>query len=144
MTIEGIVRHLAPEDDLLELGKPIFTEWLSSQGNKWSFIWNIIQSQPFFKIFHSAAEFLETPRKLEKMKEAGQRREFQFTIYEIRKKQLFQLFLLGLTGAGFGEYAEEILIMQISAGIAGIALLGYGVNSWRLGKWLKYMPEKRR
>lgn len=78
------------------------------------------------------------------MKEAGQRREFQFTIYENRKKQLFQLFMLGLTGSGFGVYAEEILIMQLSAGIAGIALLGYVVNSWRLGKWLKYMPEKRR
>ncbi|WP_260508105.1 AarF/ABC1/UbiB kinase family protein [Cytobacillus firmus] len=144
MTIEGIVRHLAPEDDLLELGKPVFTEWLSSQGNKWSFIWSIIQSQPLFKIFHSAAEFLETPRKLEKMKEAGQRREFQFTIYENRKKQLFQLFLLGLTGSGFGIYLDEMMIMQLSAGIAAIALAAFGVNSWRLGKWLKYMPEKRR
>ncbi|WP_113881165.1 ABC1 kinase family protein [Cytobacillus oceanisediminis] len=144
MTIEGIVRHLAPEDDLIDLGKPVFTEWLSSQGNKWSFIWSIIQSQPLFKIFHSAAEFLETPRKLEKMKEAGQRREFQFTIYENRKKQLFQLFMLGLTGSGFGIYLEEMLIMQLSAGIAAIALAGFGVNSWRLGKWLKYMPEKRR
>ncbi|MDF2036716.1 AarF/UbiB family protein [Cytobacillus oceanisediminis] len=144
MTIEGIVRHLAPEDDLLDLGKPVFTEWLSSQGNKWSFIWSIIQSQPLFNIFHSAAEFLETPRKLEKMKDAGQRREFQFTIYENRKKQLFQLFMLGLTGSGFGIYLEETLIMQLSAGVAAIALAGYGVNSWRLVKWLKYMPEKRR
>ena len=144
MTIEGIVRQLAGEDDLLELGKPVFMEWLSSQGNRWSFIWNIIQSQPFFKIFHSAAEFLETPRKLEKLHEAGQRREFQFTIYENRKRQLFQLFLLGLAGAGFGVYTEEMLITQFSAGIAAIALFGYGVNSWRLGKWLKYMPEKRR
>ncbi|UYG95662.1 ABC1 kinase family protein [Cytobacillus firmus] len=144
MTIEGIVRHLAPDEDLLELGKPVFTEWLRSQGNKWSFIWNIIQSQPFFKIFHSAAEFLETPRKLEKMKEAGQKREFQFKIYENRKKLLFQLFMLGLTGSGFGIYADEMLIMQLSAGIAAIALAGYGVNSWRLEKWLKYMPEKRK
>lgn len=81
---------------------------------------------------------------MEKLHEAGQRREFQFTIYENRKRQLFQLFLLGLAGAGFGVYTEEMLITQFSAGIAAIALFGYGVNSWRLGKWLKYMPEKRR
>ncbi|KON90339.1 ABC transporter [Sporosarcina globispora] len=144
MTIEGIVRNLTPDEDLLKLGKPVFTEWLSSQGNKWSFIWSVIQSQPLFKIFHSAVEFLETPRKLEKMKETGQRREFRFAIYENRKKQLFQLFMLGLTGAGLGIYIEKTLIMQLSAGIAAIALTGYCVNSWRLGKWLKYMPEKRR
>ncbi len=144
MTIEGVVRHLVPEDDLLDHGKPVFKEWLSSQGNKWSFIWSIIQSQPLFKIFYSAAEFLETPRKLETMKVAGQRRQFQFSIYENRKNQLFQLFMLGLTGSGFGIYLEEILIMQLSAGIAAIGLAGYGVNSWRLRKWLKYMPERRR
>ncbi|MEC1893002.1 MAG: AarF/UbiB family protein [Bacillota bacterium] len=63
---------------------------------------------------------------------------------KVQRPDIFQLFMLGLTGSGFGIYLEEMLIMQLSAGIAAIALAGFGVNSWRLGKWLKYMPEKRR
>ncbi len=144
ITIEGIIRNLAPEEELLGIGKPVFTEWLGSQGNKWAFIWRVIQSQPIFKLFHSAAEFLDSPRKMEQLKETEQRREFQFTIYENRKKQLFQLFMLGLIGAGAGRYLAEELIWQLSSGIIAIAAAGYGVTSYKLGKWLKYMPEKRR
>lgn len=144
ITIEGIIRNLAPEEELLGIGKPVFTEWLGSQGNKWAFIWRVIQSQPLFKLFHSAAEFLDSPRKMEQLKETEQRREFQFAIYENRKKQLFQLLMLGLIGAGAGRYLAEELIWQLSSGIIAIAAAGYGVTSYKLGKWLKYMPEKRR
>ncbi|WP_026583706.1 ABC1 kinase family protein [Bacillus sp. J33] len=144
ITIEGIIRNLAPEEELLGIGKPVFTEWLGSQGNKWAFIWRVIQSQPIFKLFHSAAEFLDSPRKMEHLKETEQRREFQFTIYENRKKQLFQLLMLGLIGAGAGRYLAEELIWQLSSGIIAIAAAGYGVTSYKLAKWLKYMPEKRR
>lgn len=144
ITIEGIIRNLAPEEELLGIGKPVFTEWLGSQGNKWAFIWRVIQSQPIFKLFHSAAEFLDSPRKMEQLKETEQRREFQFTIYENRKKQLFQLLMLGLIGAGAGRYLAEELIWQLSSGIIAIAAAGYGVTSYKLAKWLKYMPEKRR
>ncbi|CAM3747935.1 hypothetical protein GCM10009865_02300 [Aeromicrobium ponti] len=144
MTIEGIVRNLAPDEELLGLGKPVFTEWLNSHGNKWSFIWRVIQSQPLFKIFHSAVEFLETPSKLEQLKESEQRREFKFAIFENRKKQLFQLILIGLIGVVTGYYLDDELIWQLSAGLTGVALAGYGVTSYKLGKWLKYMPEKQR
>ncbi|MFL6562197.1 MAG: ABC1 kinase family protein, partial [Bacillus sp. (in: firmicutes)] len=52
VTIEGIIRNLAPEAELLELGKPVFMEWLNKQGNnKWLFVWQWLQSQPIFKIF---------------------------------------------------------------------------------------------
>jgi predicted unusual protein kinase regulating ubiquinone biosynthesis (AarF/ABC1/UbiB family) len=144
MTIEGIIRNLAPDEELLDLGKPVFTEWLNSQGNKWSFIWRIIQSQSLFKIFHSAVEFLETPSKLEQLKESEQRREFQFAIFENRKKQLFQLILIGIIGVGTGYCLADRLIWQLSAGLSGVALAGYCLTSYKLEKWLKYMPEKRR
>ncbi|PWW32055.1 putative unusual protein kinase regulating ubiquinone biosynthesis (AarF/ABC1/UbiB family) [Cytobacillus oceanisediminis] len=144
MTIEGIIRNLTPDEELLDLGKPVFTEWLNSHGNKWSFIWRVIQSQPLFKIFHSAVEFLETPSKLEQLKESEQRREFQFAIFENRKKQLFQLLLIGIIGVGTGYCLAERLIWQLSAGLSGIALAGYCLTSFKLEKWLKYMPEKRR
>lgn len=144
ITIEGMLRSLVPEDKLMQLAATVFKEWLSSQDSKWSFYWKMIQSQPFFKIFHSAIEFLDSPRKLERMKETEQRRTFQFAIYENRKKQLFQLVILGCIGAGAGYYLDEDPILLVSTALSGLAALGYVMNSYKLGKWLKYMSEKRR
>ncbi|MEH7306803.1 ABC1 kinase family protein [Neobacillus drentensis] len=145
VTIEGIIRNLAPEEELLELGKPVFMEWLNKQGNnKWLFVWQWLQSQPIFKIFHSVTEFLNAPQKLEQLKEVEQRRQFQFTIYENTKKQLFQLTLFGFTGIVAGIYTSLDLIWQLSAGVAAVSLGGYVICSYKLKKWMKYMHEKRR
>ncbi|MCM3117242.1 AarF/UbiB family protein [Neobacillus sp. MER 74] len=145
VTIEGIIRNLAPEAEILELGKPVFMDWLNKQGNnKWLFVWQWLQSQPIFKIFHSVTEFLNAPQKLEQLKEVEQRRQFQFTIYENTKKQLFQLTLFGMTGIAAGLYTSYDLIWQLSAGVAAVSLTGYIVCSYKLKKWMKYMHEKRR
>ncbi len=145
VTIEGIIRNLAPDAEILELGKPVFMEWLNKQGNnKWLFVWQWLQSQPIFKIFHSVTEFLNAPQKLEQLKEVEQRRQFQFTIYENTKKQLFQLTLFGMTGIAAGLYTSYDLIWQLSAGVAAVSLAGYVICSYKLKKWMKYMQEKRR
>ncbi|UPG63399.1 ABC1 kinase family protein [Metabacillus endolithicus] len=40
VTIEGILRQVAPEAEILELGRPVFMRWLQKQGNsKWTFLW---------------------------------------------------------------------------------------------------------
>lgn len=144
ITIEGLIIHLTPEEELLDLGKPVFIEWLKGQGNKWSFIWQVIQSQPVFKIFHSVNEFLKAPQKLEQLKETEQRRQFQFTIYENRKKQSFQLLLLGLIGSGMGTSFSNIVLIKFSIGLIALAMIGYLITSLKLKKWMKYMHEKRR
>lgn len=145
ITIEGIIRNLVPEKELFHLVKPIFLDWLNKQGNKkWSFIWYWIQSQPLFKVMHSATEFLKAPQKFEQIKETEQRRHFQFTIYENYKKQLFQLTLLGIIGVATGIYTSHSLILQLSAGVSIVSSLGYFIFSFKLKKWLKYMHEKRR
>ena len=145
VTIEGIIRNLAPEAELLELGKPVFMEWLNTQGNnKWLFVWQWLQSQPVFKIFHSVNEFLNAPQKMEQLKEVEQRRQFQFTMYENTKKQLFQLTLFGFTGIAAGFYSAHALIWELSAGVAASGCVGYFICCYRLKKWMKYMHEKRR
>ncbi|WP_445505479.1 ABC1 kinase family protein [Niallia sp. 03091] len=145
VTIEGIILNLAPEEELIDLGKPVFMEWLNKQGSqKWAFVWQWIQSQPIFKIFHSVTEFLNTPQKLEQLKEMEQRRQFQFTIYENNKKHLFQLILFGLAGVIAGIYISNALIWKLSAGITAISFIGYFLFSYKLKKWMKYMHEKRR
>jgi predicted unusual protein kinase regulating ubiquinone biosynthesis (AarF/ABC1/UbiB family) len=145
VTIEGIIRNLAPEAELINLGKPVFLDWLNKQGNnKWSFIWQWIQSQPIFKIIHSVTEFLDAPRKLEDLKEIEQRRQFQFMIYENNKKQLFQLTLLGFTGIIAGIYTSHALIWNLSVIATTVAFVGYIICSFKQKKWMKYMHEKRR
>ncbi|MFC4799610.1 ABC1 kinase family protein [Neobacillus sp. GCM10023253] len=144
VTIEGIIRNLAPDSELIDLLKPVFIEWLGKQGNKWSFVWQWIQSQPIFKIFHSVMEFLDAPQKLELLKEIEQRRQFQFTIYENHKKQLFQLTLIGFTGIVVGIYTVSSFIWQISCGVTVVSFVGYFICSYKQRKWMKYMHEKRR
>ena len=145
VTIEGIIRNLAPESELIELSKPVFMEWLNKQGNnKWLFVWQWLQSQPVFKVFHSVTEFLNAPQKLEQLKEVEQRRQFQFMMYENTKKQLFQLTLFGLTGIAAGFYTAHNLIWEVSACVAAVGFFGYFICSYKLKKWMKYMQEKRR
>ncbi|MEH7011307.1 AarF/UbiB family protein [Neobacillus niacini] len=145
VTIEGIIRNLAPEAELMELGKPIFIEWLNKQGNnKWSLLWQWIQSQPVFKIIHSVTEFLNAPQRLEDLKELEQRRQFQFMIFENNKKHLFQLTLLGITGIVAGIYTSHALILNLSVGGTAAALAGYYISSLKQKKWMRYMHEKRR
>ncbi|TKC18897.1 ABC1 kinase family protein [Robertmurraya kyonggiensis] len=145
VTVEGIIQHLAPDGDLVEIAKPIFIKWLNQQGNaKWAFAWRWVQSQPLFKIFHTVTDFLNMPRKLEAMKEVEQRRHFQFQIYESRKKSLFQLLLLGTVGTGVGIYLTHSIITQFSVGILVVSGFGYIIAHIRQKKWMKYMPNKHR
>lgn len=145
VTIEGIIRHLAPDQELMELGKPVFMEWLNNQGNsKWTLLWQWLQSQPVFKLIHSITEFLNAPQKLEDLVELEQRRQFQFAIYENNKKHLFQLTLLGIIGILAGGYTSHSLILYLSAGGTAVVLIGYYFCSMKQKKWMKYMHEKRR
>lgn len=146
VTMEGMIRSLIREDDeLIDVLKPVFLDWLNKQGNnKWSFVWYWLQSQPLFKTIHSFTEFLKLPKKIEDIKENEQRRQFQFTIYENYKKQLFQLTLLGLFGIGAGIYTSHQLILQLSIGVSVSSSAGYFISSFKLKKWMKYMHEKRR
>jgi predicted unusual protein kinase regulating ubiquinone biosynthesis (AarF/ABC1/UbiB family) len=145
ITIEGILLNLAPEEELIDLVKPVFMEWLNKQGNnKWSFVWQWLQSQPIFKLFHSVTEFLDAPKKLELIKETEQRRQFQFIIYENHKKQLFQLTLLGFIGIAAGIFTAHPLLLKLSIGLSVISSMGHIICSYKLKKWMKYMHEKRR
>ncbi|WP_042349348.1 ABC1 kinase family protein [Bacillus massiliigorillae] len=145
ITIEGIILHLASDEELIELAKPVFMEWLQKQGNnKWAFVWQWLQSQPVFKIIHSITEFLDSPKKLEQLKEIEQRRNFQFTLYENNKQRFFQLLILGLIGIVVGIYTRYTLIWNLSVGLSAITSIGYVICSYKQRKWMKYMHEKRR
>ncbi|UHA59124.1 AarF/UbiB family protein [Metabacillus litoralis] len=144
VTIEGILRQVAPEAEILELGRPVFMRWLQKQGNsKWTFLWQWAQSQPVFKVVHSVNEFLRLPQKLESIKEKEQRRHFQFVIFENNKKQFFQLLLIGLIGFCLGLYSGQSVLWQFSTAIGFISIIGYFICSFKQKKWMKYMQERK-
>ncbi|MFD2212677.1 ABC1 kinase family protein [Metabacillus endolithicus] len=144
VTIEGILRQVAPEAEILELGRPVFMRWLQKQGNsKWTFLWQWAQSQPVFKVVHSVNEFLRLPQKLESIKEKEQRRHFQFVIFENNKKQFFLLLLIGLIGFCLGLYSGQSVIWQLSTAIGFISIIGYFICSFKQKKWMKYMQERK-
>lgn len=145
VAIEGIILNLIPEEEVLDLVKPVFMNWLNKEGNqKWSFVWSWFQALPVFRIFHSVQEFLELPQKLEDLKELEQRREFQFIIYENYKKHIFQLALVGIAGSAVGIFTSHSMIINLSVGLLGISGVGYLVFNHKQKKWMKYMHEKRR
>lgn len=145
VAIEGIILNLISEDDVLELVKPVFTNWLNKEGNqKWSLVWQWIQAQPIFKIFHSIQQFLQLPHKLEDLKEIEQRREFQFTVYETYKKHLFQLSLLGIIGIAASIFTSHLILLYFSGGLTSISCIGYFNVTHKQKKWMRYMHEKRR
>lgn len=143
--IEGIILQLVPEEDLVELSKPVFLKWLSKQGNhKWSYVWQWFQSQPAFKVIHSLTEFLNAPQKMIELKETEQLRQFQFTIFESHKKYLFQLSMIGLAGIGAGVYFSGLLVLCLAGGLTFISIVGFFAVCFKQRKWLKYMQGKRR
>lgn len=143
--IEGIILQLVPEEDLVEISKPVFLKWLSKQGNhKWSYVWQWFQSQPAFKVIHSLTEFLNAPQKMIELKETEQLRQFQFTIFESHKKYLFQLSMIGLAGIGAGVYFSGLLVLCLAGGLTFISIVGFFAVCFKQRKWLKYMQGKRR
>ncbi|WP_449539763.1 ABC1 kinase family protein [Ferdinandcohnia sp. Marseille-Q9671] len=144
VSIEGIILKLVREDEIIDIAKPVFMEWVNKEGNhKWSFVWQWIQAQPVFKIFHSVTEFLHLPQKLEDMKEVEQRRNFQFTLYENHKKHLFQLSILGLVGVAAGTISSHPNIVIISTGLTLISGVGYLICNYKQKKWMKFMGKRR-
>jgi predicted unusual protein kinase regulating ubiquinone biosynthesis (AarF/ABC1/UbiB family) len=145
MTIEGILAMLIEEDEIIDEVKPVFLKWLQKQGNtKWHFVWYWLQSQPMFKIVHTVNDFLRLPERMEDVKELEQRRQFQFTMYENSKRHCFQVTLIGGIGSGIGLYLTEPILGYIGLAVGVLGLLSYGVMSYKLRTWLKYMHPKRK
>ncbi|WP_253724502.1 AarF/ABC1/UbiB kinase family protein [Sporosarcina sp. HYO08] len=145
ITIEGILHELVPDEELMTLGKPVFIRWLSKQSeNKWSFLWHWIQSQPMYKMVHSITEFLETPKRLERLKKVEQRRHFEFTIYENQKKRYYQLLLISVIGIILGLSIPLPILWELSIILFAVSVFGYSRCTVRQKKWLKFMQECRR
>lgn len=138
VTIEGIFYSLCPEKEPLDVLKPVFMNWLNnSDTNRWKLFFKYVQSLPVFQVAHSITSLIEKPQQFLELKELQQHREFQFTIFENKKKHSFILCITGILGGLFGVYEEINIIWQVSLGFVVLSLIGYIVSSWQQKKWMK-------
>ncbi|WP_456273418.1 ABC1 kinase family protein [Bacillus sp. AK031] len=139
-TIEGLIYNVVPDEDLLDVAKPVFMEWLRENGTgKWQFVLKWLGSQPFMKGFSYLTELIEAPKKLMEQKELLQHRDFQFALYENQKKRLSYFVLAGIVGTGTGAYMELSSVWIISVGIGLIAAIRFAMVNWKQERWMKYI-----
>ena len=142
VTIEGIFFSLCPEKEPFEIIKPVFMNWLNDSGtNRWKLFFKWIHSLPVFQIIHSITDLIEKPQQFLEQKEVQQQRDFQFTIFESKKKYAFVFGIIGVIGGFFGLYKQTEIIWQSSLGLAGLSLFGYVITSWQQKKWMKSIKK---
>ncbi|MBS4210681.1 AarF/UbiB family protein [Bacillus sp. FJAT-50079] len=143
VTIEGMLHIISPNQELLEIARSAFMYWLK-QGNhsKWRLLARWVNAQPLFQFFHTMADLAEVPQMYLSLKETMQQREFFFALYENRKKQMSLFIAVGLIGSLFGLYMNQLIVLDISAGVAGISFIHYVVCMNKQRKWLKSIEKK--
>ncbi|MFJ7736199.1 ABC1 kinase family protein [Lysinibacillus sp. NPDC097287] len=142
ITIEGMLLTINPNNEILDIIKPAFADWLKQgNSNNWKFILQWMNALPIFKIFHSVQDLIETPQRLLAQKETLQQREFYFSIYENQKKHTLLLSVLGFIGIFSGMYLQYHVLSKVSGGLIVISSIVYIVSSWRQRKWLKFMDR---
>lgn len=143
VTIEGMILTINPNEEILDIIKPAFSDWLS-QGNssKWKVVLKWMNALPIFRIFHSIQDLIETPKRQLEQNELLQQREFYFSIYENQKKQAFTFSVLGLIGILSGIYLQFQMLSNVSSGVLAISSIVYIFSSWKQRKWLQLIKRK--
>lgn len=142
LTIEGMLLTIDPDKEVLDIVKPAFADWLAKgNSNKWQLLVKWMNALPIFKVFNTLQEAIEAPQRIISQKETLQQREFYFAIYENQKKQYIFVTLLSIIGAFLGIYLKNLLLLEVTSGLGGLALLFYIITSWRQKKWLKILHK---
>lgn len=138
VTIEGMLLTISPNEDLMDMMKPIFMEWINKNyPNKWKLVLTWIKAQPFIQLFQSTfINLVEAPKRLIEKRENEQLRSYYFTIYENKKKQIFFISIVAMISTYVGLYIKNLYIWQGSLCLIGISLVGYIVCSLKQRKWL--------
>ncbi|MFJ5763738.1 ABC1 kinase family protein [Lysinibacillus sp. NPDC093210] len=144
VTIEGILLTINPDKEMLDIIKPVFSDWVKhGSSNNWKSILQWLNALPIFKIFHSLQDLVETPQRILIQKETLQHRDFVFSIYENQKRHIFILSILAFVGIFCGLYLQWAILYKTSALLLSLSILFYIVSSWKQRNWLKRMNKNR-
>jgi predicted unusual protein kinase regulating ubiquinone biosynthesis (AarF/ABC1/UbiB family) len=144
VTIEGILLTINPDKEMLDIIKPVFSDWVKQgSSNNWKSILQWLNALPIFKIFHSLQDLVETPQRILIQKETLQHRDFVFSVYENQKRHIFILSILAFVGIFCGLYLQWAILYKTSALLLSLSILFYIVSSWKQRNWLKRMNKNR-
>lgn len=123
---------------MVELGNPVFLEWLERNGGgKWKLFSQWVFALPFVQAVQEIPELLQEPRRLREWKQEEQKRQFHFERYESSKKYAFLLGLFNGCSAYIAIILEHMLLFRSSLSLFGIALLWYVSGAWNQRRWMK-------
>ncbi|WP_339262660.1 AarF/UbiB family protein [Lysinibacillus sp. FSL K6-3209] len=143
VTIEGMLLSITPEKEILDIIKPVFSDWIKQgSSTNWKTVLQWLNAFPIFKVFHSLQDLVETPQRMLIQKDALQQRDFVFAIYENQKKHAFIISVLALGAVFFGMYLQYALLIKASSGLLALSSLFYIVSSWKQKRWLQRLSKK--
>ncbi|WP_245948519.1 ABC1 kinase family protein [Falsibacillus pallidus] len=138
VTIEGMIHIISPDQDTLSIIKPAFMDWLKKSGtSKWELFYKWMNTQPIFQIVHHASDYLQAPKKMLSLQEAQQYNEFEFRIYENKKKHWVYIGLAGMAGIISGVYLDHYWLTAGAIALDAVCIIGYTAASAGQRKWLK-------
>lgn len=137
-TVQGILQALCPEENLMEIGRPFFLDFLKQQGNnRWKLLWQWVSVLPLVKAVREVPELLREPKRHREWKAEEQKRGFQFARYESAKRYAFVLLVISIGFAFKGMLMHERLLFQSALIMGGVTAVAYVWNSYRQRKWMK-------
>ncbi|HEU4962755.1 MAG TPA: AarF/UbiB family protein [Bacilli bacterium] len=136
-TVQGILQALCPEEDLMEIGKPVFLDFIKEQGNsRWKLLWQWLSALPLVKAVREIPELLQEPKRLREWKAEEQKRGFVFARYETAKRYAFVLLVLSLGFACTGMLMHDDRVFRVAVVSGALTALAYVWNSLLQRKWM--------
>lgn len=151
-TFIGVLFGLDSKIDMLEVGRPIVTEWLNQNASgsgesQGSTTWKTVQRYAFdlgrqlLKLPRQLQDVLDEPRRHREWERVKQQNQFWHDLYVTRKRYAFVFALLGVgvTAAGY-LLADRYLLWGGGAG-ALIGVIWYRINAT---KHVQFIQELRK
>jgi predicted unusual protein kinase regulating ubiquinone biosynthesis (AarF/ABC1/UbiB family) len=150
-TFIGVLYGLNPQIDIMEVGKPIITDWLSKNGGETakeggstvSGIWKTVQKygldigRQLLKLPRQVSESLEEPRRRREWDKVKQKNQFLHEVYTARKRYAFLTALTGLLVAGVGYYLTDSYLLWGGGVLALVSVVWYRSNAVKHIRWIE-------
>ena len=136
VTIEGILRIVNPNEDVLVTAKPVILDWIKNHPNQvWKLIFQWVRDQYILRMFNVIFKWFKTPERLLEQNELLQKRDFHFRMYETYKMQASQFGIAGIVGIMIGWHLHEASIWGMGVLSVAVSCTVYVVSKHKQRKW---------
>ncbi|MBL0386251.1 AarF/ABC1/UbiB kinase family protein [Tumebacillus sp. ITR2] len=151
-TFIGVLYGLDPQIELVEVGKPIVTEWMSKNGknaedsqagSQASTTLKLVQKyaldigRQLLKLPRQLSEALEEPRRRTEWEKTKQRNQFLHEVYASRKRYAFFTLLAGIAAAGLGYFFSDPYLLWGGGALAFLSAIWYRNSAVKHMRWIE-------